>query len=261
MTQEDARGAGELNRRRHRLADIVVERGSVQVEELVAELGVSAMTVYRDLAALEQLGLLARSRGTVTSVVTSLVEASAAYRLARDTEVKDELGAVAARLVAPDSVLMLDDSTTGLHVLRALGATSGLTVITHCQFVATAAQAMEGVRLHMVGGRWTPWAQAYHGPSTVAALRELSADCCVMSATAIWDDAMHHPDGDVTEVKRAMLARSVRKILVVDSSKFSRRAMHRVADLAQVDDVVVPSALSAERVEHLRDLGLRVHVS
>ncbi|MGO1173929.1 MAG: DeoR/GlpR family DNA-binding transcription regulator, partial [Actinomycetaceae bacterium] len=240
---EDGKVYGEKNRRRHQIADIVVERGSVQVEDLVAELGVSAMTVYRDLALLEQQGLVVRARGTVTSVVTSLVESSAAYRLSRETGVKDRLAAVAGALVPPDSVLMLDDSTTGLHVLRALGGLTGLTVVTHCQFVASAAQEMEGVRLHLVGGRWTPWAQAYHGPSTVAGLRDLTADVCVMSATAVSDDAMHHPDGDVTEIKRAMLARSVRKILVVDSSKFTRRAMHRVADLTAVDDLVVDQDL------------------
>lgn len=261
MNVEDGRGAGEKHRRRRRLADLVVERGSVQVEDLVVELGVSTMTVYRDLAELEQHGVLSRSRGTVTPVVTSIIETSAAYRLGSQADVKGALGRAAAALVPPDSVLMLDDSTTGLHVLRALSRTAGLTVVTHCQFIASAAQEMDGVTLHLVGGRWTPWAQAYHGPSAVAALAELSADCYVMSATSVHDDAMHHPDGDVAEIKRTMLRRAVRKILVVDSTKFSRRALHRVADLTEVDDVVVDRHLPEDRVQHLRDLGLDVHVA
>ena len=56
------------------IAERVVKNGSASIEELVELTGVSAMTVYRDIEALEEAGVLLRHRGQVTAVATGLNE-------------------------------------------------------------------------------------------------------------------------------------------------------------------------------------------
>ena len=62
--------AGALRERRMTIAERVVKNGSASVDELVELTGVSAMTVYRDIEALEDAGVLVRHRGQVTAVAT-----------------------------------------------------------------------------------------------------------------------------------------------------------------------------------------------
>ena len=63
------------------IAEAVVRAGSVSVEDLVEATGVSAMTIYRDLASLEASGVLQRHRGRVVAVANGLHEADATFRL------------------------------------------------------------------------------------------------------------------------------------------------------------------------------------
>lgn len=246
--------------RRMLIAELVVERGSVHVDDIVSETDVSAMTVYRDLAALERAGILERSRGTVTAVASSLAESSAAFRLAQDLPVKTVLGKVAAGFVPHGSSIMIDDSTTCVQVVRALGRALPVTVVTHCEFIAKEVRDTAGMSLYLAGGRYTAWSDAYHGASTIAALRDLRADVCIMSASAVTGDHVYHPVQEVAEIKHAMLESSARRILVVDTSKFSRRALHRVAGLADFDVVVVDDKLSVETINHIEALGPHTEV-
>ncbi len=54
---------GELNERERTILKILSERGGVSVSVLSAELGLSEVTIRSDLKALEEKGLLNRTRG------------------------------------------------------------------------------------------------------------------------------------------------------------------------------------------------------
>ena len=88
--------------------------------ELVELTGVSAMTVYRDIEALEDAGVLVRHRGQVTAVATGLNEIAASIRVNQNAELKQQVARVVADRIRPGSSIMVDDSTTALWVLRQL---------------------------------------------------------------------------------------------------------------------------------------------
>ena len=83
--------AGALRERRMTIAERVVKNGSAAVDELVELTGVSAMTVYRDIEALEEAGVLLRHRGQVTAVATGLNEIAASMRMNAKSQAKKTL--------------------------------------------------------------------------------------------------------------------------------------------------------------------------
>lgn len=243
------------------IAELVLRRGSMSVEELSALTGVSAMTVYRDVQALEEAGLLQRDHGRVTAVASGMHEASASFRMLQNQDVKTVLGRAAAAHIGPGSSVMLDDSTSGVYVLRALPDAASITVITNSLLVAGEANARQNMRLFMTGGEYQGWADALMGPTTLETLAGLDADFCVLSSSGIEGGRCFHPQQDVGAVKRAMMSSSRFKILLLDHGKLRRRALHAFAMISDFDLVVVDEGTPEPDRELLRGWGANLEVA
>lgn len=240
------------------IRDFVLATGSRSVEDIAQHTGVSTMTVYRDLADLEPAGVLRLSRGMVTAAASNLHEASSGYRLTRESAEKASLARAALEFVEPGSAVMLDDSSTGVHLARLLPQRTPLTVVTNYQPVAEVLKEEQNVRLILTGGEYRGWADALMGPMTVRAVRSLRADTVFMSVSALYDGRCFHPTEEPAEVKRAMLGSSIFKVLYVDHTKFSRTALHEVGSVRDFDVVIVDQATSAAQVTAIEDAGVRV---
>ncbi len=247
--------------RQRAIVELVLRRGSVSVEDICNRMGVSVMTVYRDITTLEESGLLQRDRGRVTAVATGLHEASAAFRLKQQPGAKAALATVAARLIAPGSSLMLDDSTSGIFVLRALRPDIPLTVITNSLLVARETNLMPNVKLFMSGGEYQGWADALMGPTALHTLSTLDADVCVLSASGIEDGRCFHPYEDVAAVKQAMLHGARFSILLLDHDKLRRHALHSFAHLRDFDLVITDNETSPEDMARFKDWEATVEVA
>lgn len=256
MSDDEEAGGVVVHRtqqaRQMAIVDLVLRRGSVSMEDIGGQMGVSVMTIYRDINALESAGLLQRDRGRVTAVASGLHEASAAFRLGQQPEVKTALADVVAPRIAPGSSLMLDDSTSGIFLLRALRRDMPLTVITNSLLVARETNSMANVKLFMTGGEYQDWADALMGPTALHMIADLDADYCVLSASGIEDGRCFHPYEDVAAVKQAMMRSARSSILLLDNAKMRRHALHSFARLQDFDLVVVDDGISADEEALLR---------
>lgn len=249
--------------RQHRLstmAELVLARGSVSVDELAERYGVSTMTVYRDLAELEAGGVVRRNRGHVSARATSFSEASAAFRSGINAATKAALARRAVDEVHAGATIMIDDSTTALGMVGLLRDRGPLTIVTHSQAVAREAAAVPSARLFVTGGRYRSDLDSLFGSTTVANLRALHADLCFMSTTSLLHGELFHPLEENVDVKRAMLASADRAVLLVDSSKFGRGSTHRIASVGEFDLVVVDSAAPESELAIMREAGVEIAV-
>lgn len=254
--------AGSAQKARHyAIAELVLRHGSVSIEELVEHTGVSVMTIYRDVAALEEAGLLQRHRGRVTAVASGLHEASAAFRAEQQQETKQAMAALVADRIPAGSSLLVDDSTSGVHVIRALQTKVPITVVTNSLLAAAEATGHSDISLHLLGGHFQGWANALLGPTTLANLAGLDADFCVISASGIAQGRCYHPYEDVVAVKRAMLDAARTKILLLDHTKLARHALHAFARLDEFDLVVVDHETDPAALEQLREWGATIAVA
>ena len=260
-TKQGGRGSlSALRQRRMLIAEQVVRIGTVTIEDLVELTGVSPMTVYRDVEALEEAGVLQRHRGHVSAVANGLNEAGASFRLTKNTESKQVMAQAVAGRIGPGSSVILDDSTTALWVIRELEV-APLTVVTNSLLVAREVERKSGVRLFMTGGEYQQWAEAFLGKTTIDVLGGIRADYCILSASGISDGQCFHPYEDVVEVKRAMMRSASETILMLDHTKFDRRALHAFARITDFDLVVVDDETDARIITGLRKSGVRVQIA
>lgn len=247
--------------RRNRIVETVLRDGSARVEDLSATFGVSAVTIYRDLADLEALGMVLRQRGVVTAVGSNLQEAPARFRLGQNTAAKRAIARHAATGVSRGSAVMLDDSTTGVLVARELRELTPLTLVTNSLLVATEVRGHAGVQLMLTGGDYQAWAEALLGPIATATVASLAADVCLMSVSGISHEVAYHPYAEVAAIKKAMMKASARSVALVDHTKFRRRSLHEVAPLNAFDTVITDEDTPTEVLSRLRDAGVHVEVA
>ena len=247
--------------RQRAISDAVMKEGTVRIEALAERFGISVMTVHRDLDELESQGLLRKARGVATALPSSLVESSDMYRAAQQQEDKRALAAAALELVEPGQALILDDSTTVGHLVHLLPARAPLTVITNFISNIQELASMRGITLVAIGGVYYNWASSFMGRMTTTTIRELRADTFFMSSAAVTDDSCFHQSQQSVDTKRAMFDAAARRVLVVDHTKFDKRALYKVADLDEFDEVIVDSGTREEEIDRLRGRGISVIVA
>lgn len=258
MSQHQPATAGTRQQRLARIAELVLERGSMPVADLAEELQVSRMTVYRDVSELASTGVIELQRGLVMAGLSSFTETSNAFRRTRHREDKAAACLEAIRFVRPGATVMLDDSSTVLELVPLLADLGPLTVVTHSQAVAQAVIRLPQLRLFLAGGTYRPAFEAYSGEATLRTLRDLSADVCFMSVTAVSAGVAYHPLEENVAVKRLMMAQSRRRVLLVDAAKFGHRATHRVAGLEEFDAVVIGGDPPRSELAPLRALDVDI---
>ena len=216
---------------------LVRNAGTAALADLAARLGVSEMTVRRDLDELQRRGLVRRVRGGAVAV--DAPENGFAARAGWQAGLKERIGRATAELVAPGSTVLLDAGTTTVHVAAHLLERAPLTVAVLSLPVAARLADQPGIRLLVVGGESRPGEQSLAGPLAHGALRRLEFDLFVMSIGAVsaragWSEFTLED----AAVKQVGLEQSARTVVAADSGKLGVRAFARVADLGAAERLV-----------------------
>ncbi|MEU6113641.1 DeoR/GlpR family DNA-binding transcription regulator [Streptomyces sp. NPDC047117] len=243
--------------RRKRIADRVLAEGQVSIEDLVRELGVSQMTVHRDLDTLEHQGWLRKVRGGATAAPNALFESNARWRGSEHVAAKEAICAAALAIAEPGQAVIIDDSSTALPLARSLSGRGAYTVITNSLQVINELADEPDIRVIALGGEYHAAFNAFLGMSTADIARSFRADVAFLSTSAVDNGHCYHQAQENVLVKRALMAAARRKVLLVDHSKFSRQALYELAPLADFDLVISDQDLPQEEQEALQSLGVR----
>lgn len=246
--------------RQHLILQELEAQGTVRVAALSAFLGVSEMTVRRDIDALHADGLLLRVHGGATRTGTfGAVEPAFLSKSSQETEAKHAIAAEALKLLRPDMTLLISGGTTTYEFARLLPRNLGLTVATNSIMVAnalpgpvpsgTARPATEdgGIRTLVLGGQRTP-SEALVGPVTMHALEHLHADLCFMGVHGIDPQAgITSPNLLEAEVNAAMIAASGTLVVLADATKYGLVGLAGMAPLSAVQTLVTDAGIRTGR--------------
>ncbi|GAA3773904.1 DeoR/GlpR family DNA-binding transcription regulator [Plantactinospora mayteni] len=235
--------------RRRELLRRVGEMGYVSSTEAAAALGVSEMTIRRDLRQLAAEGLVNRVAGGASIPSPTAGLPFEQRRVAAPAE-KAALARATVPLVRSEAVVALDAGTTVAALAARLPG--GHTVVTHSVPVIVTCAEREDIELIALGGSYDPQTRSFTGPVTRRNLDDLAVDVAVLSATAAGPGGAYSANASDADTKRAMARIARRVILLLDHGKLEARAPMRFLDLAAVDAVVTDAGATAEQVAMLR---------
>ncbi|MEV7780192.1 DeoR/GlpR family DNA-binding transcription regulator [Kitasatospora sp. NPDC088351] len=239
--------------RRVQILDLVRAQGGVRVTELVRDLGVSDMTVRRDLDALARRGLIHKVHGGAVKVDAPLsgepgFETKASWQL----PAKEAIARAAAGLVPPGSAVGLAAGTTTHAVARHLRAVEGLTVVTNSLRIADVLEqpAEDGTppsaTVIRTGGVRTP-SDGLVGPVADQAIRSLHVNVLILGCHGLSPaTGLTTPNLAEAETNRTFLQSARRVVVAADHTKWNAVGLASFATLDQIDVLVTDDALPDE---------------
>ncbi|SDQ49759.1 DeoR/GlpR family DNA-binding transcription regulator [Microbacterium sp. cf332] len=220
-------------------------------------LGVSQMTVRRDVSALEEQGLAHATTGGVKLAPRLLSEPTRAEKAATDVAEKSAIAQAAAALVRDTMTVYLDAGTTVQAMRPHLDHVVDLTVVTNDLATVQTFIDHPSVDLICVGGRVDKTNLSTIGRLTRLSLTELSLDLAFISSSS-WDlsHGITTPVEAKIEAKRAAVESAERSVLMADSSKYGRFAKYRALRLDELDSVITDANLPPAAADDLAAAGV-----
>lgn len=228
-----------LKEQRH---DIILERitkdSRVYVTTLSEELGVSDDTIRRDIAELEQKGLLTKVHGG--AIARSGISIEFTERLGTDTVMKRQLVDKLVPLFNDGDVLLIDGGTTNLELVKALPDDSHFIVVTNSVPIASELATHRNIETTMLGGKIIGPSQVTAGIMAYRALENIYPDWTIVGVSDI------HPEkGLMTTLqeealmKRGFIEQGGKKVVIATSNKLNTAEHYRFGSLSEIDYLIV----------------------
>jgi DeoR/GlpR family transcriptional regulator of sugar metabolism len=259
---EHGRRSLVLARQRHAF---ILERvnvdGAVRVADLVRDLGVSDMTVRRDLEYLERRGAVERVHGGATAISgTALFEPGFTTKSALRQREKEAIAEAAAGLVEPQMAIAVSAGSTTYALARRLADVVGLTVVTNAVRIAEVLHEIgrSDQTIILTGGVRTP-SDALVGPFAVAALRTVHVDLVFLGVHGM-DEASGFTSPNLLEAEtdRALIDAGRRLVVVADHTKWGIVGLSTIAQLDKADVLITDTGITPDAraiiVTHVREL-------
>lgn len=244
------------NQRRELILAEVERIGAIRISELTDLLGVSDMTVRRDLENLEAHGWLRKVHGGAVLTASSVEESSFEAKSSLQQPAKRAIAARAAELIEPNSAIGLSAGTTTWMLARGLqGAALSLSVVTNSTTVADilAAGGGPGIRVVLTGGERTPSA-ALVGAIADRSIASLHVDRLFLGVHGMDARAgFSTPNLAEAQTNHALIASARQVVVLADSTKWGVVGLANFGRLSVADILITDDGISAEARRILED--------
>jgi DeoR/GlpR family transcriptional regulator of sugar metabolism len=242
--------------RRTAILEQVQAQGAVRVSELVRALGVSDMTVRRDLEALARRGLLTKVHGGATAVRPHTTDEPGF--LAKSTQHEREKDLIArrgAQLVLPGTAIALSAGTTTWALAQRLVDVPDLTIVTNSIPVAEVfARAPRPDRTVVLTGGLLTRSNALVGPLAVAAIRSLNVDQVFLGVHGMAAQTGYtSPNFLEAETDRALVEAARQRVVLADHTKWDVVGLATICPLDEANLLISDEALPHDARAVLQD--------
>jgi len=249
--------------RRFRIREMLSGQRTIAASDLCAALGVTAATVRRDLAALEQDGVLVRSHGGAVSRMSSTNFQPSYETLSHSHSAeKHAIARAAEHLVLDGETVFLEGSTTVYEFARALSQRNRLTVVTNSPTIVCQLQRSSGVTVLCTGGDLQKDTFYFSGEWAQRALSEIRLDKAILGVSAIDPSygisTANHAEA---QIKKMITKAAKTRVALADHTKFGTQSFAYVGPITDLDVLVTDSATDPSYIKVLREAGVEVVIA
>ena len=233
--------------------------GFLSVTDLARQLGVSQMTIRRDLHALENDGHVRLVHGGASLTPGAPLGSDSPED--DDAEARERVAAHAVEFVSDTDTIAIDAGATGHAVARALPETFGGCVISHSLPVLQCLSTRRLERVVALGGELLADRHAFVGPTTEAATAQLRVRTFFLTPCGIDARGLYAASPAEASVQRQLMDIADEVVLVVTREAFRTSAPARIAPLGRLTRLVTDQRPPSELACALRRVGVVPHVA
>lgn len=248
-----------MAKRDNQILDILTSEQRVEVAELSRRLGVSEVTVRKDLDGLQAKGLVVREHGFATLSNPNDVGGRLAYHYDEKLRIARE----AATLVTDGSTIMVESGSCCALLARELADTKqGVTIVTNSAFIANYVRDSTRVACTLLGGTYQRESQVMVGPLVHTCAREFYVERLFIGADG-WVGGVGPTNADQmrADAVRCMAESANEVVVLTESEKFGRRGAVPIRLTGKRVSVVTDANVSDEWRFALGDDGVQLLIA
>ncbi|PSR29488.1 MAG: DeoR/GlpR transcriptional regulator [Sulfobacillus thermosulfidooxidans] len=238
--------------RQEKVLTWIAKHGSGSVKDLARELGVSEMTIRRDLRVLQQHRLLEHVTGGV-EVKRSATELAFEVKRRLYQAEKQAIARQAIQLIESGMTIAFSAGTTTWAIAHALRGFRHLTFVTNSTNIALELQQQGWSHIILTGGNFRTPSDALVGPFAEYTARHLHTDLLFLGVHGLdVEEGMSTPNIQEAAIDRVFIHHAERVAVVMDPTKWGVKALAHIAPIEDIDTIITcdtpSSRLFAPRV-------------
>ncbi|MBU2872204.1 DeoR family transcriptional regulator [Colwellia sp. E2M01] len=244
--------------RRHNIITDLNAQGEVSVDSLAKQFETSEVTIRKDLAALENSGLLLRRYGGAIALPSEITEAKT------DPLSNEKLliAKAAATLIRDHNRIIIDSGQTTSALVAELTNKKGLVVMTNALSIANEIHALENEpTLLMTGGTWDANSEAFQGQVAEQVLRSYDFDQLFIGADGIDIKRGTTTFNELTGLSRVMAEVAREVIVLVESKKITKKIPNLELGWQQIHTLITDKGLAKEMRTALTEQGINLIIA
>ncbi len=249
--------------RQNIIVNLINEKGSITITDLIEKFNASKMTIWRDLTVLDERGLLKKVHGgAIKTDKPSSQEPTFEEKATVAAEEKELIAKYAAEnLVTDNNIISLDAGSTAIKMIPFLKQKNLTLLTTGLNAMALAAKYGSKFTVIGCGGELRQPALAFVGSIAEQFFRDYKVDVTFLSATGISiNDGITDPHLSDVRVKKAMMEGAEKVIFLMDSSKINKRSLAITTKIEDIDLLITDYKISDAFVEDLNRLGVKYEI-
>lgn len=248
--------------RRKKILDYITSHKSVEITDLIKQFNTTESTIRRDLIELEKTNLIIRTHGGVirNEQKKSIWQTSSLNnRLNRNKDQKEKIAKYTATLVKDNESVFIDGGSTTQILTNYLKEKQNMLFVTNAVDISQILMENENNSTILIGGQIAKDTHLTIGPDAEAHIKKYYVDKCILGVTGLDPDiGCYAAIPEEASVKRLIIEHARETILVVDSSKFSRKAFCIAFPIEGINTIVTDDGVSKETVARLKEKGVDV---
>lgn len=244
--------------RRHNIITDLNAQGELTVDTLAKQFDTSEVTIRKDLAALENSGLLLRRYGGAVALPREITEVKAN----KLSEQKLLIAKAAAKLVRDHNRIIIDSGRTTSALVAELATKKGLVVMTNALSIANEIHSLENEpTLLMTGGTWDATSEAFQGQVAEQVLRSYDFDQLFIGADGIDIKRGTTTFNELTGLSRVMAEVAREVIVIIESAKITKKIPNLELSWQQISTVITDDGLSETMRNALVEQGVKLIIA
>ncbi|MCL2138352.1 MAG: DeoR/GlpR family DNA-binding transcription regulator [Treponema sp.] len=246
-----------MTNRQTKILQMVSKNDRCNVISLAEMMGVSQVTIRKDLDTLEERGLIKREHGYACMSHTDDV----GRRIAHNYDIKRRIAQAAAANVDEGETVMIESGSCCTLLAEELAnAKKDITIITNSVFIANYIRHASRTRIILLGGYYQPESQVLVGPMTRKCTEIFFSEKFFIGTDGYLPDFGFTGKDHLRSQTIVDMAENAHKVIVLtDADKFSRQGVLGVMPFNKVNSVFTDERIPADIEKHLLENNISIH--
>jgi DeoR/GlpR family transcriptional regulator of sugar metabolism len=240
-----------------KILDFLAVNKKVKISLLAEILGVSFVTLRRDLEKLERRGIVRHIHGFATLEGAD----ETGKRIAFSYSIKKKIAKAAAQTVEEgESILVESGSCCALFAEELTASKKNVTIITNSVFIANYIGKQNNVKIILLGGFLQPESQMLVGPMTAKCAENVFSDKFFLGADGFVPSFGFTGRDHLSVETAGELAKRAKKVFILtESAKFQRHGAYNLLQFDKITGVFTDDKIPKEAETALINNGVSLN--